>query len=145
MGSLVSIRPAHTNELEAVNYLLTSEGFDTIESLEGVHVAANEDDELVGFIRIAICDDGWAYIYPVVVYETWRAFGVGRSLVRHAMETYGSLKLVSRGWVNTFYDSLGFVKADWNEIDESIARDCDDCEMYGECHPQPYRFERGSR
>ena len=52
---------------------------DAIPSIEGVRVAVNEDDEVVGFVRVVTSKEGVAFVNPVVTYRTWQGFGVGRA------------------------------------------------------------------
>lgn len=141
MSDLFALRNPQEGELDAINALLESEGFDVFDSLEGVTVAANTEDELVGFIRMYNGEDNCAYVYPVVVFDSWRQHGVGKALMEFAMDTYDVVKLVSRGWVNDFYRKLGFTEMEWDEVDAVVAGDCYECPLYEECHPQPFIFK----
>lgn len=138
---LVTLRPANDEERISINALLASEGFDQVETVLGITVAANEDDEMVGFVRVQDDDEGCAHIYPVVVYETWRGFGVGRVLVEQVMEDRGQVKLISRGHSNKFYEALGFEKAPWEDMADFVVDDCNACELRDECGPQPYVYQ----
>lgn len=138
---LVTLRPAREEERESINELLMSEGFFTVTVVDNITVAANEDDEMVGFIRVADDDEGTAHIYPVVVYETWRGFNVGRVLVEYVMQSRGRVKLISRGYANAFYEALGFKPASWEDMADFVVADCEECELRDECGPQPFVYE----
>ena len=107
-------------------------------------MAVNEDDEVVGFVRIALADDGTAFVNPVITHETWRGFGVGRALMEEALERHGELRLVSRGGSLPFYEALGYERIGWDLIEMSLVDDCDHCEMREECGPVPVRKVRGA-
>lgn len=139
---LVTLRPATASERETINALLLSEGFFTVDVVDGITVAANEDDEMVGFVRVVDDEKGCAHIYPVVVYETWRGFGVGRVLVEQVMKDRGQVKLISRGHSNAFYEALGFKKAPWEDMADFVVDDCRACEIREECGPQPYLYRQ---
>ncbi|WP_165060541.1 GNAT family N-acetyltransferase [Adlercreutzia sp. ZJ154] len=139
MTALFTLRPAAEPDRQALELMLGMEGMDTFDSLEGVTVAVNETDEVVGFIRIAIGENGKAYVNPVVVFPTWRGYGVGSSLTDAALAQYGELRLVSRGASKPFYDKMGFQCCDWSLIVHGVSEDCDNCSWREECRPQPMR------
>ena len=80
-NELFTIRDARPDDNAMLDGYANLEGMDAIPSIEGVRVAVNEDDEVVGFVRIALADDGTAFVNPVITHETWRGFGVGRALM----------------------------------------------------------------
>ena len=90
-------------------------------------------------VRIALADDGTAFVNPVITHETWRGFGVGRALMEEALERHGELRLVSRGGSLPFYEALGYERIGWDLIEMSLVDDCDHCEMREECGPVPVR------
>lgn len=136
-SELFRIRDARLDEKPVLDAYANAEGMDGLPSVERVRVAANEDDEVVGFLRIALDAAGVAHVNPVVVHETWRGFGVGRALVDEALADYGELRLVSRGTSLPFYEALGFEPIAWDLIKPEIAAECDECELYSECGPVP--------
>lgn len=136
-NDLFSLRPARDDDMPLINAYAYAEGMPDIPNTEGVTVAANADDEPVGFIRIAFDDAGVAHVNPVVTYTAWRGYGVGRALVEDALARFGELRLVSRGGSLAFYRALGFEDAEWDAIKPSIAAECDGCELRDECQPQP--------
>lgn len=136
-NELFTMRPAREDDLELINLYAYNEGMPDIPGVEGVTVAANADDQVVGFIRIKHGADGVAHINPVVVYAAWRRYGVGRALVEDALAREGELRLVSRGGSLAFYRALGFEDVPWDAIDPEIASECDGCELIDECRPQP--------
>lgn len=137
--TLFSIRSAEECDLASINAFAHAEGMDSIDTVESVFSAVNTDDELVGFIRIAFDDASIAHVNPVVVYHTWRGFGVGRALTKYALERFGELRLVSRGNSKPFYEALGFTSCAWEDIYPPIAQECDGCEMREECNPTPMK------
>lgn len=137
MDALFVTRDMQKDDLPLVNALGGSEGFGQVQPDDAVRVAVNEDGEIVGFLRLAFGEQGEAHVNPVVVYETWRRFGVGRTLLNEALRTYKELRLVARGWTIPFYEALGFEPCNWEDISKTVAAECDGCEMRGGCHPQP--------
>ena len=137
MGSLFTLRDARESDIPMINAYTYAEGMDNIPSLDNVRVAANADDVAVGFIRIQHCADGRAYINPMATYSAWRGYGVGRALIQDAIEREGALWFVSRGGSIGFYERMGCVACDWEEIHPDIASDCDGCPMRDECGPLP--------
>lgn len=139
------LRPAHEGDLPFINAFNHAEGMDALSSVEGVTVAADSDDDPIGFIRIAIGASGNAFVNPVVSNPCWRGCGVGRALMEHALEEHGTLRLVSRGASIGFYRALGYVPCSWDEIDAGVSEDCDHCGWRSECGPLPMRSpQRGS-
>ncbi|MDR0513652.1 MAG: GNAT family N-acetyltransferase [Coriobacteriaceae bacterium] len=136
---LFHIREAHGRDLAAVDALSLAEDMGHIGSLQDVQVAVNHEDQVVGFIRLVFDDKGVCHVSPVVVYPTWRRFGVGRALVEGALGRHGELRLVSRGSSLAFYQSLGFEETPWETILGTIAHDCDECPIIEECKPVPLR------
>lgn len=134
---LFHLRDPRPEEKVVLDAYANAEGMDAIPSLEGVRVAANEDDEVVGFMRLAISDEGIAFVNPIITHETWRGFGVGRALMEEALERYGELRLVSRGGSIPFYQALGFKPIPWDDIEMTMVDDCDHCDMRKECGPLP--------
>ena len=136
---LITLRPAREEDLAFLNVFCYSEGMDNLPSVENVTVAADSDDDPVGFIRIAMGNNGVAHVNPVVVNPYWRGHGIGRILTEDALRKYGELRLVSRGSSVPFYRALGFEDITWDDIDPLVVDDCGGCEMREECCPQPMR------
>ena len=139
MADLFSLRAAVEADRAYLDAYCWNEGMDNLPSLDDVTVAANGDDEPVGFIRIAWGGNGAAHVNPVVVHGSWRGYGVGRALVESAAAAHGELRLVARGASVPFYDALGFEPCPWELIDTSVTENCDGCELVEECGPKPMR------
>ena len=139
MESVITLRPAQEKDWPWLNAFCYSEGMDNLPSLENVTVAADGDDDAVGFIRIAFSPEGVAHVNPVVVNPNWRGFGLGRILTENALATYGELRLVARGSAVPFYRALGFEEVPWEDITMAVTEDCDHCDMRDECGPLPMR------
>lgn len=137
--TLFSIRPTEERDLVSINAFAYAEGMDAINTVDQVFTAVNEYDEPVGFIRIAFSDEKIAHVNPVVVYHAWRGYGVGRALTEFSLESFGELRLVSRGSSKAFYEALGFEPCAWEYIHPPIAQECDGCEMRKECKPTPMK------
>lgn len=142
MDELFTLRGARPEDKELLDSYAYAEGMDNIPDVDGVTVAVNGDDIPVGFIRIVLDSEGIANVYPIVTYAPWRGYGVGRSLIEHALDEHGELKLVSRGASRGFYEALGFVPCDWNAIEHGFSEDCDSCTWRDECDPCPMRISR---
>lgn len=142
-GVNVQLRPARDADMDYVNAYAAWEGMDAIPSPEGVTVAVNEDDVPIGFVRVWVDpQNGQAYVNPIVLYQPWRGFGIGRLLMEDVHERFGSIRLVSRGVSIPFYRALGYEDVEWELIAPEIASDCDGCEMREECTPQPMEFSK---
>ena len=141
-NELFTIRDARPDDKAVLDAYANAEGMDAIPSIEGVRVAANEDDEVVGFIRVSLNGEGVAFVNPVITHETWRGFGVGRALMEEALERYGEVRLVSRGVSKAFYEALGYEPIEWDDIEMTLVDDCDHCELREECSPQPMGKKR---
>lgn len=137
MDGSVAIRAAREEDRPFLDAFSFDEGMDNVPSLEHVMVAADEQDDPIGFIRIAFGPSGDAYVNPVVVNELWRGRGVGRALVEDALARHGSLKLVARGASIPFYRTLGFEGCSWEDIEQGVSEDCDRCSWRDECAPLP--------
>lgn len=134
---LFHIRDARPDDKATVDAYSSAEGMDVFPSIDNIRVAVNDDDQVVGFLRLAFSDAGVAFVNPVVVYETWRGYGVGRALVEEALARHGELRLVSRGNSLGFYEALGFKRIPWDMIEMDLVDDCEHCGMRDECGPVP--------
>ena len=143
MSDLFTLRAAVEADRPYLDAYCYAEGMDNLPSMEGVTVAVNADDEPVGLIRIAVGANGAAHVNPVVTYEAWRGFGVGRALMEAARAEHGELRLVARGASVPFYRALGLVDCGWEAIDLSVTENCEGCDLTEECHPQPMRWPAG--
>lgn len=134
----IRLRPASDADMDLINAYAAWEGMDAIPSPEGVTVAVNADDVAVGFVRVWVDEQtNQAYVNPIVLYQPWRGFGIGRLLMDDVRERFGGIRLVSRGVSLAFYRALGYKDVDWECIASEIASECDGCEMREECQPQP--------
>lgn len=135
-----TLRDPKDSDIPYLHAFNASEGMDFLDSLEGVIVAADADDDPIGYVRVMIGADEQAYINPIVVNPLWRKQGVGRALMERAMSENESLRLVSRGPAIPFYRSLDFVECPWDLIDPNCAEDCANCTMREECGPLPMEY-----
>lgn len=136
-NELFTLRDAREDDMPTLNAYAYAEGMDALPACENIRVAVNEDDEVVGFLRVAFDAAGIAHVNPVVTHETWRGFGVGRALMDEALARFGELRFVSRGTSLAFYQALGYESLPWEAIKPEIAAECDECEMRDECGPVP--------
>ena len=141
LKELFSIRDARPSDMSAVDALAHAEGMDSIPGPSRVRVAVNGGGEVVGFCRLQDDANGIAYVNPVVVYRTWRGYGVGRALIEDARAAAGELRLVSRGASEGFYRRLGFTEMPWSDVDlKAASEDCDNCPYRSTCNPLPMRL-----
>lgn len=141
MTDLFTIRDAREDDMGLVNSYANAAGMDRMPGIERIRVAVNEDDVVVGFCRLQDDVNGIAYVNPIVTYEPWRGYGVGRALIEDAHALAGELRLISRGTSEGFYRKLGFVEMPWEDVDlEAAEEDCDNCPYRAECHPVPMRL-----
>lgn len=136
---MIKVRPAREDDLPTLNAYCYNEGMDNLPGIENVTVAADSDDDPIGFIRIALGNNGFAHVNPIVVNPYWRGYGIGHILMNDALARYGELRLVSRGSSLDFYRRIGGTEVPWEDIDMTVTDDCEGCEMREECCPQPIR------
>ena len=141
MSDLFTIRDAREDDMPLICSYSKAEGMAEIPGIEGVRVAVDEDDVVVGFCRLDHDVNGIAYVNPIITYALWRGYGVGRALIEDAREIAGELRLVSRGTSEGFYRSLGFHEMPWEDVDfEAANEDCDNCPYREACGPLPMRL-----
>ena len=141
MADLFTIRDAREADMDLVNSYAHAAGMDRMPGIERIRVAVNEDDVVVGFCRLQDDVNGIAYVNPIVTYEAWRGYGVGRALIDDAHALAGELRLISRGTSEGFYRKLGFVEMPWEDVDlEAAEEDCDNCPYRESCGPVPMRL-----
>lgn len=141
MADLFTIRDARIRDMPLIDTYASAEGMDRIPGPKGVRVAVNDEDEVVGFCRLQRDANGIAYVNPIVTYELWRGYGVGRALIQDARRIAGELRLISRGSSEGFYRKLGFSDMPWSDVDlEAASEDCDNCPYREACGPVPMRL-----
>lgn len=139
-SELFTLRNAKAEDKPWLDSYCAAEGMANLDGVEDVVVAANADDEPVGFIQVAYGRNGIAHVYPIVVHPSWRGYDVGRALIENAHDRHGELRLVSRGSSVGFYERLGFVECPWSDVDDEQTEGCADCTMKAECRPLPMRL-----
>jgi predicted N-acetyltransferase YhbS len=146
MSALFTIRPAAERDLPLLTSLFAEDGMalpQRSELLSGT-VAVNNDDEAVGFIRVLPIQDAdnpaanGNYVYPVIVFVSWRKHGVATALIEYELARYHELKLVACRSSQGFYPRIGFEPLAWSEVANRIAHDCELCPDLPTCHPQPF-------
>jgi GNAT superfamily N-acetyltransferase len=137
MEGLFTLRKTEDGDLPLLWSLLQGEEIGIPERYGEGTSAVNGDGELVGYIYVAHTGRG-PHVAPVAVFGAWRGLGVGRALMEHELQRNGSLKLVSNGWSNGFYERLGFSECGWDDIEPSFRRDCLACRDFSTCGPKPY-------
>ena len=141
MPDLFTIRDARITDMPLIDSYAHAAGMDRIPGPHRVRVAVNGDDVVVGFCRLQDDANGVAYVNPIVTYEAWRGYGVGRALIQDARSIAGELRLISRGTSEGFYRKLGFQEMPWSEADLAAAsEDCDGCPYREQCGPVPMRL-----
>ena len=139
---MIRLRPAREDDLPVLNAYCYNEGMDNLPGAEGVTVAADGDDDPVGFVRVVMGGNGFAHVNPIVVNPYWQGYGIGHILMDDALAQHGELRLVSRGSSLDFYRRIGGVEIGWDDVDLSVTDDCEGCELREECHPQPIRVAK---
>jgi len=137
---IITIRSARESDMPLIDSYAAQEGMDAIPFSDTVFVALNADEELVGFIRLLKGNNGIYHVNPVVVYPTWRRYGVGRMLMDYALDLAGELRFVARGTSVAFYERLGAMPIGWEMVDMAVTENCDGCLMFDECGPVPFRM-----
>jgi ribosomal protein S18 acetylase RimI-like enzyme len=121
----MEIRDVRPSEIEAARRLLEASGwthhvsdpdeFRELVSRSQRALVAVQDGEVIGFLR-ALCDEmADGYISMVVVAESHRRKGVGRSLINALMGDDRRMTWVlraARDGVAEFYEKIGFVRSE---------------------------------
>lgn len=136
---LATLRAATSKDMPAICAMALAEGMAPLDTWTKSTVAVNSQGEVVGFIQVESGEDV-SYVYPIVVYPTWRRYGVGRMLIEDAHDRCGELRLVSRGSSVPFYESLGFVECGWDEVSDGVDEGCADCPDAHSCRPKPMKL-----
>ena len=136
MRQVIQIRPATTNDAQAIRPLLSQLGYESsLETLIGklavntdssLAFVAETDHQVVGFMSLHVIDwlhrpDPALRLGAVVVDENYRRGGIGRALVAFAEEAAAqrgcsSIELTSNlrrkaDGTYSFYESLGYERA----------------------------------
>lgn len=144
MAELFSIRNAKSEDMPLINSYASAEGMDVMPGIDRIRVAVDDEDTVVGFCRLQNDRNDIAYVNPIVTYELWRGYGVGRALIKDAVNLAGELRLIARGQSVGFYRKLGFKEMSWSEVDlEAASEDCDNCPYRDSCNPVPMRLTEG--
>ena len=132
------IRAVAPSDEPIIVQLAEDAGMGTLSTIE-CSLVAEEDDHVLGFVRITTVDEQ-AYVNPVVVSPAARKRGVGRALMDAARDLHGELRFVARGGALPFYESLGCERIDWDDVAGTIASDCPACKDLKTCGPVPMRY-----
>lgn len=133
------IRDAVDADLPVLRQLLAEQGFGDIKNVEGIRVAATQDNTIYGALRSEQLSDGVWYVRPVVVFGSVRGMGVGRSLLDDALKLHGELRLVSEGYAAGFYEACGWEHCSWADIAPEQKGECDACPERLTCGAQPFK------
>ncbi|MCI9129074.1 MAG: GNAT family N-acetyltransferase [Eggerthellaceae bacterium] len=136
---LFTLRAAVPDDMQLLNAYAAAEGMDQLPGPDGITVAQDANGSPVGFIRLQLGKNGIWHVNPVVVYELWRAYGVGQALMEDALANKGELRLVARGSACGFYERLGYQVCEWDEVDMELTEGCDGCPYLDDCNPRPFR------
>ena len=131
------IRAANENDITAINVLNESEGLDFVASIENTWVAVDVNDNLLGFIRMIMGNNGVMHINPVSTSKDYRGLGIGRMLVEDVVERFGEVRLIARGDTKGFYRALGAREINWTEVDPLAGHNCEGCAIVSSCAPMP--------
>ncbi len=93
----------------------------------------------MGFGRIAYAE-GMAYLRPIVTAPEHRRRGIGGQLLRALLTGRDELRIVARGDAVRFYRRVGFAPTDWESVDGSFRKECDECPDLADCKPVPMMF-----
>lgn len=137
----VRIRLAEAGDYERIRELGRASDMGELEGFDTTLVACLDDGRVAGFCRVRI-HDGIAHVNPVVVDESLRGLHIGKRLMNAALERYGELRFVARGYAVPFYRRLGCEEVPWGFIAQAVASDCDGCDMAAACDPLPMRYVR---
>ncbi len=134
MDELFIVRPVSETDYPYIVTLLTEEGLGIPALWREGTVAANAEDELVGYIYTQHTAMG-PHVAPIAVFSAWRGLRVGQALIEFELKRYGELKLVARGDSVGFYRALGFSEIPFCEISDELEEDCNVCAYREECEP----------
>ncbi|MDO5043792.1 MAG: GNAT family N-acetyltransferase [Coriobacteriia bacterium] len=140
VGQSLAIREARSDDLELINYYALQDNLGDFSEGDTAYVIVNEDDQVLGAIRLSFDEQKVAHVNPIVVNELWRGYGLGRELIAYVHKKYGELRLVARGSSVGFYEKLGFVPAHLDEIEPNVRAECVECPVVDTCKPMPMKL-----
>ena len=101
-------------------------------------VAADADDNIVGYVALHIHSPRLAEVRSLVVGAPWRGRGIGRRLVELALEEGKSLgvrDVLALTYSKEFFERLGFNEIQKSDIPEhKIWQDCIKCKHFPVCN-----------
>ena len=140
-GACFGLRAAAPRDEAAVRALMEWGGMGLAPDWLDATVAVDDDDQLVGYLRVQQTDLG-PHVAPVAVVPSWQGRGVGRALIQDALERTQRLKLVARGEVAGFYRSIGCHEISFDEISDELEEDCRHCADREACGPVAFAIEK---
>jgi len=137
----ITLRPAQEGDEAFVRALMRLGGMGFAADWQHALVAVDAADQPVGYSRVQQTGKG-PHVAPVAVRPDYRGKGVGRLLMRGALEQQGYLKLVARGEVAGFYRSIGCREIPFDEISGDLEEDCGHCADRATCQPVAFIMEQ---
>lgn len=95
-----------------------------------------EDGEIRGCCSLHVCWEGLAEVRSLVVKESEFEKGIGKSLVKNAIEEAKSLKIkqiFALTRIPDFFKKIGFKDIDKKELPYKVWSDCIDCPQFPNC------------
>lgn len=102
------------------------------------YLLACSDDGVIGFLALHVHTPELAEIRSLIVDKAFRSLGVGKSLIRHALDEASSLGLkevLSLTYHQHFFEKLGFEEIPKESLPEhKIWADCIKCKHFPVCN-----------
>ena len=133
-SGVFSLRPTAQRDEKRVRALMVSGGMGLAPDWQDSIVAVDSADNPIGYLRVQRTSKG-PHVAPIAVLPNWQGRGVGRALMKSALERHGCLKLVARGEVAGFYRTLGCREIGFEEISGELEEDCLHCADRIACQP----------
>jgi len=99
-----------------------------------------DKDLIIGACALQVCWEDLAEIKSLVVTEEYQKKGIGMELVKACLEEakiLGIPKVFVLTRVPEFFEKIGFIKIDKNQLPHKIWSDCIKCSKFPECDEVP--------
>ncbi|MBU0728781.1 MAG: N-acetyltransferase [Proteobacteria bacterium] len=156
------IRDARMEDVKAVYAMLnhySEKGLLLARSLSSLYdqlrdfkISVHEDlaagsSRIAGVCALHVCWENLAEIRSLAVGEDFHRQGVGRALVKACLaeaSCFGISRVFTLTYQPVFFEKLGFVHVDKNELPHKVWSDCIHCPKFPDCNEEAMVWNAGS-